>query len=137
LRPPARQVIVAGVRQYPTDYRLWGLISAGMSFQFVGIRLMTEGLTRGDLARLPTDVLFLAVGCAVVGWAVHAGAVMCGLCLGGRPNSPQAADYDDEPFAAGPPEREMMAKGPINTALGRSTSIAHAVYFAVLENDLH
>ncbi|HJZ92361.1 MAG TPA: hypothetical protein VKE40_15905 [Gemmataceae bacterium] len=77
-----------------------------MFFPIVGVWLITEGLTRGDLVHLPSDALFLAVGCAVIGWVIHAGAVMCGWRRGGRPISPQSADYDDEPFAAGPPTGE-------------------------------
>jgi hypothetical protein len=41
--------------------------------------------------------LLLAVPATVVGWVLHAVAVMCGLRLSGRRDAQQHADYDDVP----------------------------------------
>ena len=88
------------MRQYPTDYRLWGLISGGLFSPIVGVWLVSEGV--GRLDRFILDLMYLAVACAAAGWIMHAVAVMCGVRLAGRPDVEQAANYDDAPK---PPDR--------------------------------
>ena len=83
------------MRQYPTDYRLWGLISGGLFSPIVGVWLVFESVGRFD--RFILDRMYLAVACAAAGWIMHAVAVMCGVRLAGRPDVEQAADYDDAP----------------------------------------
>jgi hypothetical protein len=89
------------MRQYPTDFRLWGLIFGCLFSPIAAISIFIEGV--GRLDRFVEDMLILAVGCAVVAWILHAAAVICGVRLTRTVDPTPAADYDDAP--APPPAR--------------------------------
>jgi hypothetical protein len=78
------------MRQYATDYRLWGLIS-GCLFAPIAIAWhLTDDVDRLD--RFRSDLMKLAIVCGVVGWAIHALAVVCGVRPSGSADVAQAAD---------------------------------------------
>ena len=83
------------MRQYTTNYRLWGLVSGCLFAPIVIVWLLTEPVGRID--RFGSDLLTLAIACAVVGWVLHAVAVVCGVRLSGSADPTQAADYHDAP----------------------------------------
>jgi hypothetical protein len=83
------------MRKYPTDYRLWGVLSGCLFSLVVTGQLLTERV--GHINRLVSDLLCDAVVCGVVGWVLHAILVVCGVRLN-RPTDPgPMADYDDGP----------------------------------------
>ena len=82
------------MRQYPTDHRLWGLISGCLFAPIVVVWLVNEPLSR--VVRSAPDLVPLAIGCVVAGWVLHAIAVVCGVRLTGGAD-PAQADYDDAP----------------------------------------
>ena len=83
------------MRKYPTDYRLWAVISGGL-FLPAGVALvLAEGT--GRPVRVLSGLAWLALACAVVGWIFHAVAVMAGVRLPNRADPTQATDYDDAP----------------------------------------
>jgi len=90
------------MREYPTDYWLWGLISGGMFAFILGVWIFAENLLRDSFDRIVSDSLMLAGACGVVGWIIHALAVMCGVRLSKRPDPEQASDYRDDPPATPP-----------------------------------
>jgi hypothetical protein len=83
------------MRQYPTDYRLWGILSGCLFSTVVTDQILIEGV--GDLNFFLRDTLCLAFARGVVGWALHAILVVCGVRLN-RPIDPgPLADHDDGP----------------------------------------
>jgi hypothetical protein len=83
------------MRQYPTDYRLWGILSGCLFSTVVTGQLLTEGV--GHIDRFVSDLLCDGVICGVVGWVLHAILVVGGVRLN-RPTDPgPMADYDDAP----------------------------------------
>lgn len=81
------------MRRYPTDHRLWGLISGCLFAPVATVWLLTDGV--GRIGWVLQDAMYLAIGCAVVGWVLHAIAVVCGVRLTGGADPAQTADYDD------------------------------------------
>jgi hypothetical protein len=90
------------MRKYPTDYWLWGLVSGGMFALILGVWIFAENLLRDRLDRIMSETLILAGACAIIGWIVHALAVICGVRLSGRPDPEQASDYRDDLTTAPP-----------------------------------
>jgi hypothetical protein len=85
----------AGVRKYPTDYRLWGLIFGCLFAPLAAAWLVFEPIN--DFDRLIGDSMCFAGACVVVAWVLHAIAVVCGVRLTGSADPAQAVDYDDAP----------------------------------------
>ena len=83
------------MRQYPTDYRLWGLISGCLFVPIATVWLLYEPV--GRVERFMSDLVTLAICSAVAGWVLHAIAIVCGVRLTGGTDPAQAADYDDAP----------------------------------------
>jgi hypothetical protein len=90
------------MRKYPTDYWLWGFVSGGMFVFILGGWIFTENLLRDRFDRIMSETLILAGACAIIGWIIHALAVMCGVRLSNRPDPEQASDYCDDPTTAPP-----------------------------------
>ena len=86
------------MRQYPTDHRLWGLISAGLFAPIVSAWLISEKWPSSarQWEMFFSDAVVLAIACAVVGWVLHGVAVVCGVRLSGPADPPEAVDYDDQ-----------------------------------------
>jgi hypothetical protein len=87
------------MRQYPTDYRLWGIIFGCLFFPIAALWLLFEPMKFNGANGLFQDSIYFTGGCAVASWTLHALLVVCGVRLSDRPIPPEAADYDDAPPA--------------------------------------
>ena len=88
------------MRDYPTDYRLWALISGCLFSPLAAISLVVDGVGRID--EFVPHLFGLGIGCGLIGWLLHAAAVMCGVRMTGSADPGQAKDYDDNPPPASP-----------------------------------
>jgi hypothetical protein len=79
---------------------------------FLGGWIVSDGFTRDSLRRIGNDLLYLGIGCAIVGWVAQAVLVMFGVRLTGRPAPAEAADYDDAPPDRSPAGRESPTADP-------------------------
>lgn len=85
------------MRKYANDNRLWAVISGGLFFPIAGVWLVQEWPSGRAIQRFAEDGIIYAICCIVVGWVLHAVAVMCGVRLSRNAAEAEAADYDDSP----------------------------------------
>ena len=69
------------MREYPTNYYLWAVITA-MIFGTAGLALLIERVHRGSLRGLENDLILAGLGSAALGWVVQAVGVVCGVAKG-------------------------------------------------------
>ena len=102
------------MRRYPTSFRVWGLLTAGLTAaqmvweyqttprprdSLLGsyLRLASGADPLSDAGPIIGGTVVLAAMLSVPAWLLYAIATLPGLLLTRRPASEQTDDYDDPP----------------------------------------